>query len=138
MITLSAMTFQTQAKGIQNMYVQRSAGGESVFFIFSQKLPACKDSKQEAKKVDYDYTYVQRTDSVSLLMTLELKEVVRNLNVTITNPDICIKSVPELIFAKAKGKGMQYRLRMMMTFAEFEKLYYSTSPFTMSASTFPL
>lgn len=120
------------AKGIDKMFVQRNAGNECVFFIFSQKLPACANTQKQVKRIDYDYTYAQRTDSVAMLMTIEADRPLRNAIGTISTEKSAYSVPLELIFVKAKGNKMQYRMRLMMPFNEFEQMYASLSPFILT------
>lgn len=111
------------------MFVQRNSGDECVFFIFSQKLPACQNSKGIAGHVKYDYTYAQKTDSVSMLLTINLSKPFKIGVVDISNKAVSISSVPEIVYIKPSGSKMQYRLRIMMSFDEFCNIYDSTTPF---------
>ncbi len=121
-----------QSKGIDKMYVQRSAGDESIFFIFPQTLTAHNDSKSISQSLDYDYTYVQKTDSVALLVSLTLKEPINNIDTEISYANSTFEFKPELIFAKPKGNKTIYRMRISMPFNDFEKIYNSETPFTIS------
>ncbi len=121
-----------QSKSFDKMYAQRSAGDESIFFIYPQTLTALADSKSISKSLDYDYTYVQKTDSVAMLISLTLKEPVNKIDTEISCSNSTFKIEPELIFAKPKGNKITYRLRVTMPFKDFEEIYASKTPFILS------
>lgn len=123
------------ASGINKMYVQRNAGNECVFFIFSQKIPALDNTKMHTRNLEYDFTYAQRTDSVSMLLTVVLKEPVKMQQISIVNDNLSVSSAPETIYVKSVGSKMKYRLRLMMPFEEFYQIYNSPNPYTLMLST---
>ncbi len=121
-----------QSKSINNMFVQRSVGDESLFYIFPQTLPAYKDTKSESKSLDYDYTYVQKNDSVTMLISLTLKAPVKKIKAEITCNNAVYRFEPELLFAKPKGNKLVYRLRLSMPYKDFENINMSPTPFVLS------
>ena len=120
------------AAGIEKMFVHRKAGDESLFFIFSQKMPACKETKSIAKSIDYDYTYFQKTDSVAMLLTLPLNRTAHHIIADISTDKDTYSIVPELIYADPKNGKIIYRLRLNMSFETFVDMYSSSDPFTIS------
>ncbi len=130
---LSVSGSYVNAGGINKMFVQRNAGDECVFFVYSQRMPGCDNIRKEVKHIDYDFTYAQRTDSVSMLMTVEVSQSMRNITGVISSDSIVYSSPVELIYVKSKGDTMQYRMRLMMPFDEFEAMYASaTDPFVLT------
>lgn len=118
--------------GIEKMFVHRSAGEESLFFIFSQTLPACKETRSMSKSIDYDYTYLQKTDSVSMLLSLPLHHTVTGMSVEITSDKESYVFDPELIYAEPRKGKIIYRLRLNMPFETFVDMYSSNAPFIVS------
>ena len=118
--------------GIEKMFVHRSAGEESLFFIFTQNLPACKETRTIAKSIDYDYTYLQKTDSVTMLLTLPLHYTATGISAEIKTDKESYTFVPELIYAEPKKGKIIYRLRLNMPYEAFVDMYSSTNPFIVS------
>ncbi|MDE5838631.1 MAG: hypothetical protein K2H39_06225 [Paramuribaculum sp.] len=122
---------QGYASGISKWYVQRNAGNECVFFIFSKKIPALENTKAIIKNLEYDFTYAQKNDSVAMLLTLKIKQPVKVQKISIMDGTVAISSVPEIIYVNSVGSKMKYRLRLMMSFEEFCKIFDSTNPYTL-------
>ena len=118
--------------GIEKMFVHRSAGDKSLFFIFSQTLPGCKETRSLTKSMDYDYTYLQKTDSVTMLLTLPLQSRATGLLAKITTDKESYIFEPELIYAEPRKGKIIYRLRLNMPFDTFVEMYSSTDPFIVS------
>ncbi|MDE6717519.1 MAG: hypothetical protein K2J70_04920 [Muribaculaceae bacterium] len=124
--------FSVNAKNINKMYVSRTVGKESVYHLFQQSMPPCKGTKEKLKPLQYDYTYVRKTDSISMLMSVVLTVPGRDIEVTIEAKDSFEVYPAEVIYVKPKGKNYEYRLRVMMPFEEFEAMYKdANSPFSI-------
>ncbi|MDE7382034.1 MAG: hypothetical protein K2N03_07920 [Muribaculaceae bacterium] len=120
------------ATNVKDMFVQRSTGDESLFFIFSQSLPGQRENRESPKKLDYDFTYVQKTDSVTMLMTVNLPKSPKKLLISVETGNNTFEKEAEIIFVKPAKSSYSYRLRIMLSFKEFEEMYESSSPFTIS------
>lgn len=125
------ISFTITAGNINDMFTQRTAAGESVFFIRPQKLPTVKGEKCAGGKIEYDYTYVQRTDSVALIMSAKLDEVATDIVCDLRANGSDVRQKAEVIYVKPKGKLLEYRLRVYLSFEEFEKIYLSKEPFVL-------
>ena len=120
------------AKSINEMYVSRTVGKESVYHIFQQSMPPCKGTKEKLKPIQYDYTYVGKTDSITMLMSVLLTVPGREIKVTIGANDSLNVYPAEVIYVKPKGRNYEYRLRIMMPFEEFVAMYKDeNSPFSI-------
>lgn len=133
----TAVTFlflTVSGKGIKEMYISRTVGEDSIYHILSQNMPSCKKgSGEKLKPMEYDYTYVRRTDSVAMLMSVRLPTAGRNVEVAIAADDSLRTYPTELIYVNPKGNNYEYRLRIMMPFEEFETMYKDTgSPFSVN------
>ena len=117
------------AKGINNMYVQRSSGDETIFFILSQKLPVCKNCKLKNKSIAFDYTYVKKTDSVTMLITVPVEFPTKNFKLDISSDNYNQHYSPDIIYVHPKHNYYEYRLKIIMSFEEFENIYNSSDPF---------
>lgn len=130
-LLLLFITFPIYGKDIKDMYVQRTGAEGSLFFIFKQDLPALKNTEKIAKKISYDYTYLEQTDSVAMLVTLLLPTVTKNIEMTVYYNSSEYNDASELIYVAAKGNKFEYRLRFMMPFHVFEKMYAADTPFVI-------
>ncbi|MDE6368117.1 MAG: hypothetical protein K2K94_02645 [Muribaculaceae bacterium] len=130
-LLLLFITLPIYGKDIKDMYVQRTGAEGSLFFIFKQDLPALKNTEKIAKKISYDYTYLEQTDSVAMLMTLHLPVVIKNIEMTVAYNNSHYSDAAELIYVAAKGNKFEYRLRFMMPFHVFEKMYATDTPFVI-------
>ena len=128
-IVISFTVFFAYA-GIGGMYVQKNGENGWLFHIFSQKLPPAKDT--HVKSLDYDYTYLEQTDSVSLLVTIRIPNAGK---AQMANIKCCGKdytSPVEVIYFKLKGKDMEYRLKTTVPFTYWEEMYSCDDPFTLT------
>lgn len=134
---LLASVLALSASNVSKMYVQRTSGDLSLFFIYSQKMPLTKDSKDKTKALEYDYTYAQVLDSVAMLYTVVLPNPVNDLHASFEyfssegSKEVASYN-PETIYVKPKGDKFTYRMRIMMSFEDFEALYASELPFNFS------
>ncbi|MDE6714891.1 MAG: hypothetical protein K2J74_00220 [Muribaculaceae bacterium] len=115
--------------GVNKKYIQRTAAGESVFFIDVQKMPGINGTKGNLK---YDYTYAQPTDSVALLMSVVLDKAAHQLFCTATFDGGEYRQKCEIIYVKPKGDKFEYRLRIYMPFNVFAEMYASLNPLVIS------
>lgn len=130
-ILLLLISLPISAGNINKMFTQRTAAGESVFFIRPQKLPPVKGEKYAGWKIDYDFTYAQRTDSVAMIMSVKLEEAASDIICTLNAIGSDLRQKAEVIYVKPKGKLLEYRLRIYLSFDEFDRLYSSIEPFVL-------
>lgn len=116
---------------IEKMYVQRQSDHGWVFYIFEQKMNSI-DKQSPSKSIVYDYTYVEDTDSVSMLSTIVLRDVAKPMKVVIATEGGLYDFEPEQIYVNTKGDKMVYRLKIGIPFKVWEKIYYSSSPFKLT------
>lgn len=87
--------------------------------------------KQKPASIDYDYTYVQDPDTVSLLFSIELEKPYRPASTEIQTCDTIYTYTPELIYADPKGKGYKCRLKISFPFTNWQTMYDCTIPFKL-------
>lgn len=119
------------AAGVGNMFVQRHGSDGWLFFVFSQKLPALKGNDL-SKQIDYDYTFLESTDSVTLLATLRTDISRRPTCSQVNFCDTTYTAPVELIYATPKGKGFVYRIKTVMPFRIWESMYACSEPFVIT------
>lgn len=117
--------------GVENKFVQRQRSDGWLFFIFSQKMPAVKGNAL-AKNIDYDYTFLESTDSVTLLATLRTDVACKPTYSAIEFCDTSYTTPVELIYALPKGKGFVYRIKTVIPFEIWYKMYQCSNPFVLT------
>lgn len=118
------------AVNIDKMYVQKQNENGWMFHIFSQKMPSVV-TQDCSKKIKYDYTYLEETDSVSMLSTILLPQPSTPSEVAIEYS--CGKYVahPEIIYVHSKKNEFEYRLDIKIPFSIWEMIYNANSAFTV-------
>lgn len=130
MITCAAIIFLCSA-GVGSMYVQRRGADGWLFFVFSQRLPALKGNNL-AKSIEYDYTYLESTDSVTILATLKTGFSSKPVSTRINYCGSSYEAPSELIYATPKGKGFVYRIKTTIPFDVWDQMYSCPVPFIIS------
>lgn len=102
-----------------------------MFHIFSQKMPSVS-SNNAAKNINFDFTYVEQTDSVSMLATVAHTESARPMEVSVDTGDTTYNFIPELVYAEPKRNNMEYRLKIVLPFNVWENMYDSPRPYRIS------
>lgn len=109
-------------------YVQRQGERGWIFHTLSKEMPT-PISKQKPGSIDYDYTYVQNPDSVSLLFSIELDKAYKPISTDIQTCDTTYTYTPELIYADPKGKGFKCRMKISFPYSDWQDIYSCTTPF---------
>ena len=113
------------------MYKQRSVGNESLFYIYEQKLPSIDINGLKTNAVKYNYTYLQKTDSVTMILSVKLPEISKKIEVDLKGNNIDTIFSPEIIYVQPTGKKYEYRLKISFPFETFEKIYAQDTPFRL-------
>lgn len=113
------------AANIENKFIHRTGQEGSVYFIFSQPMPLQSATARCDKKMVYDCTYVEQTDSVTVLATLTTADSYMPQGAVMVSP--CVDkeiTVPvEMLYVKPRKGRYVYRLRFVMPFAEFIEVF---------------
>lgn len=112
-------------------YVQRQSEKGWVFHMFCKKMPSAV-SKQKPGAVEYDYTYVEGPDSVSLLMTIELPAAYKPVRAEFRACGAVDAYESGLIYADSKGKGYKCRIKTSFPFDDWVRMYSCSDPFRLS------
>lgn len=115
------------------MYVMRKSHEGNLVHIFEQKMPAV-DSNSKVKYIKYDYTYVEKPDSVSYLSTITLPQCETPISISFQNKELEYHQNSEKVFVEPKGNKFKYRLKIVLPFNIWEKLYESNNPFNIKYS----
>lgn len=111
-------------------YVQRLSEKGHIFHMFSKKMPSGVRN-QKPKAIEYDYTYVEMPDSVSLLLTVELPAAYKPTEVEFQTCDTVYNYRSDLIYADPKGKGYKCRIKTMFPFCDWQRIYLCENPFVL-------
>lgn len=111
-------------------YVHRLGSEGWVYYVFSSKMPATNDTKNP-KNIEYDYTYVQKPDSVFLLCTIQTNGYQRPNMTNILCCDTIYNIKPELIYANPYKDGFKCRLKISFQYETWERMYHCDKPFIL-------
>ncbi|MDE7438238.1 MAG: hypothetical protein K2M93_07100 [Muribaculaceae bacterium] len=130
------LTVVILVSGIGNMYVQRKGEHGWVFHIFTQKMSAKSNQHNVAGHVDFDYTFVEDTDSVSMLSTVKFPIGTKPVSIDIVSAGKSYNFSPEIIYVKPKGKmSLEYRFKISFPFSIWNEIYESPLPFSLQYNT---
>lgn len=110
------------------MFVQRQGDFGWLFYVFSQKIPSADKKCPDLK---YDYTYIEQTDSVTVLSTLILPSALIPVEATISIGDSTTSYKLNSVYIEPKGKKFEYRLRFAIPMSKWEQMYESPNPFIL-------
>lgn len=114
---------------ISNKYVQRQDESGWLFYLFSQKMTS---TEKGIKNMEVDYTYLESTDSVTILSTVTLPESYRLGNCSITSCGQTNDYTLKLIYMRPEGKKFVYRLEAVIPFNRWEEMFNCGSPFVIT------
>lgn len=123
------LTLTLCSAGVKNMFVQRKGEFGWVFHVFSQKMPS---ADKKCPDLQYDYTYTQKNDSVTMLTTLILPDALIPDEAAITMADSTTHYPLSMVYIDPKGSKFEYRLSCVMPLSQWEKMYASPTPFTLT------
>jgi len=115
--------------GINDMFVQKKGENGWLFHVFSQKMPS-RDEK--VKSLEYDYTYLEQTDSVTLLSTIISKTAYTPETATFSYCGTVYSAKTNLVFLKPKGKNYEIRTSTVIPFNVWDSLYLCPNPFSLT------
>ena len=110
------------------MFVQRQGDFGWTFHVFSQKIPSMDKKCPDLK---YDYTYIEQTDSVTVLSTLTLPSALTPVETLLTAGGSTTPYRLTSVYIEPKGKKYEYRLRFVIPLSEWEQMYKFPTPFVM-------
>ncbi len=118
---------------VGNMYVQKRGEQGWLFHIFSQKIPRSSD-RQESKSCSYDYTYLEQTDSITILSTITLPYAGKPSDMTISYCGTKYGHTATTVFVKPSKNGYEYRLKSAIPFEVWDSIYSCSEPFILKFS----
>lgn len=120
---------QSFAISIKDMYIQRKGENDFVAFFFEKKLGS-KEKSPLSKNVKFDFTYVESSDSVTILSTIVSPFSASPSKLDILDCNGTLELKPEIIYIEPKKNGMEYRLKTIICFNDWEKLFACQNSFS--------
>ena len=114
---------------LKNKYTEGRRSNEYILHIFERNLNASKSNKT-IKNVKYDYTYVQTSDSVSILTTITVPNscgTPSDIALSFCGKQLSMK--PELIYVSPIKNGLEYRLRIAIPYEDWEEMINCAKPY---------
>ena len=106
----------------------------TLYFVFPQRMPVLNAyGRQGMKQLDYDYTYLDSRDSVSMLMTVECNMLCQIDHATITYGNgKTISSDVEILYCDKKKLQWVHRIGIKFTQGQWNEVYSQLKPFTLT------
>lgn len=127
------LSFSPKVKaGLKDKYTERVGENEYVLHIFEQELKASRTNKL-VKKIKYDYTYTKSNDSVVMLSTIKVPTesgTPESLEWKFCGRSILTK--PELIYVSPYKDRLEYRLRITVSFKDWEEIISCDAPYQIT------
>lgn len=111
-----------QASSLKSMYTERRGDNGLVVFFFEKKIPTLNKTDLSSN-IKYDFTYVESTDSISMLSTIITPISYRPEKIIISNCINKFEFIPELIYVTPKKNNLEYRLKIQIPFKEWEEIF---------------
>lgn len=133
-LTLLLSWLPGAARTPKRFYVQTVHPEGLLYFVFPRKMPEANGKKTAARKpLQYDYTYLDACDSVTLLATVVTGPVFKA-------DSLCIafaggeqkKAAAEPIYCQPVKRGWECRVRCRLHRDDWERLYRAEAPFTLT------
>ncbi|MCC8170344.1 MAG: hypothetical protein LIP00_00885 [Parabacteroides sp.] len=124
------------AQNLKSFYVQTVHPDGLLYFVFPRKMPEAKNGKAVSRApLQYDYTYLDASDSVTVLLTVVTGPVFKC-------DSLCIgfasgeqkKAAASPIYCKPVKHGWESRIRSRLHRNDWEQLYQAEQPFTFTLS----
>lgn len=120
------MTILLCAAGFNDAFVQRQTEKGWLFHIFSQKMPSIDKKSKELK---YDYTYLQQTDSVTMLASMVTKSPFTPDSLLITYCGRTYSAPAELIYLTPGKNKFDIRIKASIPYQIWYDIYSCADPF---------
>lgn len=114
------------------MYVQRKGEKGWLFHVFNQKMGNSSTSSITPKNIDYDFTFLESTDSVNMLSTIVVPVGTTPTSLSLLSCGYEREFSPETIYVKPMGKNsLEYRFKISFPFKFWDEVYQCTEPFNL-------
>lgn len=117
--------------GINDAFVQQQTEKGWLFHIFSQKMPSLDNKSKELK---YDFTYLQQTDSVTLLATIVTGASCTPDSLKISYCGNTYTAPARLVYFTPGKKKSDIRIKAAIPFPVWNDMYSCSTPFVLQFS----
>jgi len=114
--------------GFNDAFVQRQTAKGWLFHIFSQKMPSLD---KKSKDLKYDFTYLQETDSVTLLASMVTESSCRPDSLIITYCGNIYSTPAELLYLTPKKDKFDIRVKAAIPYEVWHNIYTCAKPFIL-------
>lgn len=114
--------------GFNDLFVQRQTEKGWLFHTFSQNMSSID---KKSKDLKYDFTYLQQTDSVTLLATIVSQTAFTpdSLHISCCGKNYAVPT--ELVYLTPAKNKFDIRIKADLPFDIWEDLYTCTNPYTL-------
>ncbi len=118
------------SKSLDNLYVSLLTEKGTVYHTYPLDLDYYKESNNlSVSNLKYDYTYVDTTDSVDVLMTVTYSALSKPLDISFDNST----SYPlSIIYIDNKGNKFIYRIKCTISYKEWVEIYSNANPINIT------
>lgn len=118
----------TSIAGVNSMFVQRKGEAGWLYHIFPQKMPSLD---KKTKNINYDFTFTEETDSVTLLATVITASPLKPKTLHIESCGRKKEYDVETLYLIPHGSKYEYRILAKMPFGEWTSLYDCPNPYVL-------
>lgn len=126
MLSLTAIVSNA---GFNDSFVQRQTEDGWLFHIFSQKMPSLD---KKSKNMKYDFTYLEKTDSVTLLASIVTETSCTPDSLKITYCGSTYSAPAELVYLTPGKKKYDIRIKASIPYPVWNDIYSCLEPFVLS------
>lgn len=120
---------EVQAQRLSDFYVSHQQDSFSLYFVNPSVM---HDTTGKLKSLSCDFTYADKRDSVSMLMSVYSEEPLKALSVRMSSVEGSTDDLPiEFLFRKPEGKMWHNRMRVWLSYTDWKKLYTAQQPYTL-------
>jgi len=116
------------AAGFNDAFVQRQTEKGWLFHIFSQKIPSLD---KKSKDLKYDFTYLQQTDSVTILASMSRESSCTPDSLIITYCGHTYSAPAELLYLTPDKNKFDIRIKASIPYQVWHDIYSCVNPFIL-------
>lgn len=119
------------SKSLDKLYVSLLTEKGTVYHTYPMNLEYVKDKTNNlyVSPLKYDYTYIDSTDSVDVLMTVTYSKLSKPFDVSFNNSN---KYPLSIIYIDSKGKNFVYRIKCTISYQAWVNMYSIGAPITVT------
>ncbi len=131
---LCLSSFCAHAQSLKDFYIQALHAKGKLYFVLPQKMNVAKEVKNFcAKSLSYDYTYLDSSDSVSILMTVTTNDVFKADSMIVSLSErTTMRYGVEIIYINPLKRGWESRVSCKITENDWQEMYQGEQPFKIT------